>query len=67
MKETGLYHKYKVIKRSTGEEVTSGCFVLIPAKDKVARKAIYTYAKETDDEELREDLLAWMGRLDENP
>ncbi len=63
----GLYKKYLVYKADTGEEVKEDCFVLIPAKDEAARKALLAYAKETDDEELREDLLAWMGRLNENP
>ena len=57
--EQGLYDKYEVKK--DGEPVES-CFVLEPESDSAAREALWTYADETDDGELANDLKEWLLR-----
>lgn len=59
----GLYNKYQIIHRDTGEEVDGSYFVLNPVKDHVARKALEEYAKSTSNDNLRSDLLAWMETM----
>jgi len=61
----GLYKKYLVYKADTGEEVKEDCFVLIPAKDEAARKALLAYATATEDKTLGEDLMKWLQSLKE--
>jgi hypothetical protein len=54
---SGLYAKYEVRKDG---DVVEDCFVLEPESDPAAREALWTYATETDDEELESDLKAWL-------
>jgi len=56
----GLHDKYEVRKDG---ELQTGCFVLKPASDPAARSALETYAMETDNEELAEDIEELLGRL----
>ena len=57
---SGLFKKYIVQKADTGEQV-SDCFVLCPNTDPAAVIAINAYAEATDNGELRNDLLRWVG------
>mgnify|MGYP006267106001 CR=1 FL=1 len=57
----GLYEKYNVTEN--GDEV-SDCFILEPETDEDARKAIHAYADATDNENLADDLRAWMDQLE---
>ncbi|MFB6140048.1 MAG: hypothetical protein ABEJ26_06410 [Halosimplex sp.] len=59
--QKGLYEKYEVRKDG---ELQTGCFVLKPASDPAAREALKTYARETDNEELAEDIDELVGRLE---
>lgn len=59
--QKGLYEKYEVRKDG---ELQTGCFVLKPATDPAAREALKTYARETDNEELAEDIDELVSRLD---
>lgn len=61
MGDVGLYAKY-IITKEDGTPVNDRCFVLKPDKDPAAAKALQTYAAETDDEQLRDDLYAWVGK-----
>jgi len=56
----GLYEKYDV-QDEDGEPVR-GAFVLEPTNDPAAREAIRTYAAETDNDALAEDLRDWVNR-----
>lgn len=55
--QTGLYSKYEVRR---GGEPVEDCFVLEPESDEAAREALWTYAAETDNEELSEDIKMWL-------
>lgn len=57
----GLYAKYSIIKKSTGEEVEDA-FVLKPVTDKHARQALRAYANSVRSEnpDLARDLDAWL-------
>lgn len=57
----GLYGKY-IITRSDGTPVNGRCFILRPDKDPAAVTALQAYAAATDDEQLRDDLYAWVGK-----
>jgi len=57
--EQGLYDKYEVNKDN---EPVESCFVLEPESDSAAREALWTYADETDDDELADDLKEWLLR-----
>lgn len=57
----GLYNKYIITKKDR-TPVYDRCFVLKPDKDPVAVKALQAYAFATDDDQLREDLYAWVGK-----
>lgn len=57
----GLKQKYSVFKSDTGEEVEN-CFVLKPAKDLAAVKALRAYAAATENRELSEDIYNWVGK-----
>lgn len=59
--EGGLYQKYEV--RKDGEPVED-CFVLEPEDDSTARRALETYANETEDEELAQDLRDWVTAIE---
>lgn len=59
--QSGLYEKYEVRKDG---EVVEDCFVLEPESDEAAQAALATYALETGDEDLLEDLDAWLQDLD---
>ena len=54
-----LNDTYKIIDRKTNQEM-GGAFVLFPAKDLAARKALETYANETHSEKISRWLKAWL-------
>ena len=65
-RERGLYEKYVVINRETGEEVHDA-FVLRPATDRAARTALSIYGDimyEQGNEALARDIEAWVFDLD---
>ena len=57
-----LNDTYKVIDRKTNREM-GGAFILFPAKDSAARKALETYANETHSEKIARWLKAWLGYI----
>ena len=59
-KEKGLYNKYRVYK---GNNLLKGCFVLRPARDLAARGALRTYATQTTNRILAEDIFKWLDSL----
>jgi hypothetical protein len=59
MTKYGLYNKYTVINKETGEETTDRLFILKPDKDPAARAALKAYAAATDNEKLAKDLIHW--------
>jgi len=61
----GLYNKYRVINRETGQEAEGEYFVLKPVKDPAARAALEAYAEATNNENLRVDLFAWLETMPE--
>lgn len=61
--ERGLYNKYQIIKRETGQEAEGEYFVLKPAKDPAARAALVAYAEATSNEQLGIDILKWLSSL----
>lgn len=66
--QTGLYSKYYVFKIDAYlhyGNALPGCFVLRPEKDRAARAAILTYARETLDPALAASLRALVESLDE--
>lgn len=58
--EQGLHEKYVVYKDG---ELQSGCFVLKPSTDPAARVALLTYAHETDNDQLAEEIKEWVDIL----
>ena len=56
----GLYSKYTVINNQTGLEVYD-CFVLKPMKDEAARLALLYYADICGNEDLENDIKAWLN------
>lgn len=63
--DRGLYNKYQIIKRETGQEAEGEYFVLKPVKDPAARAALEAYAEATNNENLRVDLFAWLETMPE--
>jgi len=61
MGDVGLYAKY-IITKADGTPVNDRCFVLKPDKDPAAAKALQAYAAATDNEQLRNNLYAWVGK-----
>ena len=61
--EPGLYGKYTVINNETRERVVD-CFVLRPGRDRAARRALYVYGTHCGNVALRDDLHAWVLRLE---
>lgn len=59
----GLYNKYQIINRETGQEVEGDYFVLKPSKDQAARVALHAYAEHTHNKLLANDIYAWLARL----
>ena len=57
----GLYGKY-IITKTDGTPVNDRCFILKPAKDPMAVIALQAYASATDNEQLKNDLYAWVGK-----
>lgn len=60
LKRAGLYGKYIVLKNEDGSLVTN-CFVLRPEKDPAAVTALRAYAAATDNAELADDIINWVG------
>lgn len=58
----GLYEKYEVYK--DGERVED-CFVLEPANDRAAWRALEVYASVTENEELAADLDDLLARTED--
>jgi hypothetical protein len=59
MDEKGLYVKYEVRKKETGELVEY-CFVLRPERDIAAVKALETYAEETQNKQLSQEITVLL-------
>ncbi|MFF2016242.1 hypothetical protein [Paenibacillus sp. NPDC058177] len=59
----GLYNKYQIINRETGQEADGQFFVLKPASDPAARAALVTYAEATSNEQLGIDISTWISIL----
>lgn len=59
----GLYNKYRVINRETGKEADGEYFVLKPANDPAARKALLAYARATDNIQLGADITVWISNI----
>ncbi|MEK5166171.1 hypothetical protein NYE69_28100 [Paenibacillus sp. FSL R5-0527] len=59
----GLYNKYQIINRETGQEAAGNYFVLKPAKDPAARAALLAYAEATDNYQLAADITVWVSSL----
>lgn len=59
MNEKGLYAKYEIRKKDTGELV-EGCFVLRPDRDIAALRALETYAETTENRELAFQINLWL-------
>lgn len=60
LKRAGLYGKYTVLKNEDGSLITN-CFVLRPEKDPAAVAALRAYAATTDNAELADDIINWVG------
>lgn len=60
LERAGMYGKYTVYKNKDGSLVT-GCFVLRPEKDPAAVAALRAYAATTDNAELADDIINWVG------
>ncbi|MBK8035273.1 MAG: hypothetical protein IPK17_38375 [Chloroflexi bacterium] len=69
MNDRGLYQKYIITKRETGEEVKRPAFVLLPDRDPHARAALRAYADavEADNPALAADLRSWMDSVEPQP
>lgn len=65
--ERGLYNKYQIINRETGQEAEGDYFVLKPAKDPAARSALMAYAEATDNEQLSMGITHWLSSLPDIP
>lgn len=61
--DKGLYNKYAVFKRDTGEPLDGACFVLRPDRDTAARAALLKYADCTVNLELARDIKDWVYSL----
>jgi hypothetical protein len=63
----GLFRKYMVYRNVDDDDLLElpleGCFVLRPATDPVAAHALSTYALQTPDLELRNDLFQWLWEI----
>ena len=64
MTDEGLYDKFEVYRRDSGNPVDE-CFVLVPEDDAAARDALREYARSTDDDQLAAELRGWLIALDE--
>ena len=70
--DKGLYDKYIVLEREKVDSLPTalkdaevdGCFILEPEDDKDARRAIETYIRETDNEQLAQDLREWIAAIE---
>lgn len=62
--EKGLYNKYQIINRETGQEADGDYFVLKPAKDSAARAALMAYADATDNEQLAMEITFWVSSIE---
>ena len=58
----GLYSKYQVIRKETGEEC-DGAFVLRPVTDSAAWQAVMFYSYLTHNPRLGKDLRTWLYSL----
>ena len=58
----GLYNKYEVTRKETGE-VCNGCFILRPVTDSAARIALATYAEATHNPRLGAQIRVWLNSL----
>lgn len=75
MSDKGLYQKYQVIDRNTGQEVTGNhppvTFTLVPERDRAAVEALRYYAELIDtpsgNKVLANDLRVWLDSIDPDP
>jgi hypothetical protein len=63
MSAHGRSGTYTVTNTATGEQVTD-CVVLRPEHDRAARAALYVYGTHCGDVALRDELHAWVLRLE---
>lgn len=56
----GLHGKYTVLKDGESQD---GVFVLRPESDEAALAALHTYAENTDNPALENDLRGWIGEI----
>lgn len=63
MDEKGLYPKYEIRKRATGEIVDGECFVLRVDRDPAALVAMAAYAVVTDNKTLAHDIKHWVADI----
>lgn len=66
LERAGLYGKYIVLKNEDGSLVIN-CFVLRPEKDPAAVAALRAYAATTDNAELADDIINWIGAEPNEP
>ncbi|WP_036648353.1 hypothetical protein [Paenibacillus wynnii] len=63
--QKGLYNKYQIINRETGQEADGNYFVLKPTADPAARAALMAYAESIDNQQLAMDITVWISSLPE--
>jgi uncharacterized Zn finger protein (UPF0148 family) len=63
--QKGLYNKYQIINRETGNEADGQYFVLKPVNDPAARAALMAYAEASDNQQLAMDITVWVSSLPE--
>jgi hypothetical protein len=64
VREKGLYNKYKILDRETGEKKDGEYFVLKPSKDPAAFAALKRYAEITPNSELASNIESWLEYLE---
>lgn len=52
-----------VVRVAVTGDLVDECFVLRPTRDRAALKALFTYATNTTDSALSNDLIAWIARI----
>ncbi|AMM45002.1 carbamoylphosphate synthase [Bacillus phage SP-15] len=61
--DRGLYNKYTVIDNSNGQTVDRPTFVLSPAQDPAALRALKTYRDYTTNKKLARDISEWIDNI----
>ncbi|AIQ17051.1 hypothetical protein H70357_10555 [Paenibacillus sp. FSL H7-0357] len=63
VRREGLYNKYQVFNRKSGQEAEGQYFVLKPESDYAARVALMAYAEAADNPQLTMDITVWLTGL----